>query len=55
MSPTAPAVLTLKQAILGGGHTTPIERLAATERKALDVARAKAWPVVDMQTDWIAI
>ena len=38
MSPTATSVLTLKHAILGGGHTAPIERLAATERKALDVA-----------------
>ncbi len=38
MSPTATADLTLKHAILGGGHTVPIERLAATERKALDAA-----------------
>ena len=38
MSPAAASVLTLKHAILGGGHTAPIERLAATERKALDVA-----------------
>jgi hypothetical protein len=38
MSPAETSVLTLKHAILGGGHTTPIERLAATERKALDVA-----------------
>ncbi|MCP4983896.1 MAG: hypothetical protein GY935_25755 [Gammaproteobacteria bacterium] len=38
MSPTATSVLTLKHAILGGGHTAPIERITATERKALDVA-----------------